>query len=445
MRARFPWALAALYAVLFTGLGALRYAVHRNFVDFGIFAQTVASAFGCFCNPIEGSHWAFHFSPILYVAGIVLWFWRSPLALIALTAIPCALVIPPVYALVARRGNLGAARLAATVAFLYPPLAGLAFGDFHENVFAPAAVVWAVWAFDAGYLAAAVSAAIVAICVKEDQAMFVAFAGAVAAWRYRGTARGIAGVIAAVAGTAAALAFFTLIQPHAQANPHWSPMRFYAWTPADAAALVPRGLLERIGFLALVLVPLLFLPLRSGYFWLAVPPFAEVLLSRMSTTYTTGSHYAGAWVGYVLAAFAISVRALPPARIRALLGACIALCAVELSVANPMHPGVNLRPVSARDRVLDSTLRHLPDDVSIATQEEAYTHLALRDPNARVLPADDRHITDACLVLIDRAFPNSPRLQLYGGTFASLASAGMYRRVSSVAKIEIYRRVGSCR
>ena len=68
-------------------LGALKYAVHRNLVDFGIFAQTAASAFGCFCNPIEGSHWAFHFSPILYGVGAAVAAFHSPLTLVALQAI----------------------------------------------------------------------------------------------------------------------------------------------------------------------------------------------------------------------------------------------------------------------------------------------------------------------------------------------------------------------
>ena len=73
MRNRFPWIAALIYAALFTLLGAVRYNAHRNLVDFGIFAQTVASAYGCFCNTIEGSHWALHFSPILYLAGALVW------------------------------------------------------------------------------------------------------------------------------------------------------------------------------------------------------------------------------------------------------------------------------------------------------------------------------------------------------------------------------------
>ncbi len=445
MRDRFPWILALVYAALFTWLGAIRYAVHRNFVDFGIFGQTVSSAFGCFCNAIEGNHWAFHFSPILYVVGAIVRVWHSPLALIAVSAIGGALVIPPVYALVRAHSNAPIARLAALTAFLYPPLQGLTFNDFHENALAPAAVLWAFWAFDAGYIVAAVIAALIAMCVKEDQAIFMAIAGASAAWYYRRSTRGVAGALVAVCGIVIAALFFFVIQPHAAANPNWQPVRFYAWSSGDLQTLVPSGIVERIGFLALVFIPLLFLPFRSRMLWFALAPFAEVLVSRMSTTYTAGSHYAGAWLGYVLVAFACAVREIPAARMRRLAIACCALCAVELGVANPLHPGMNLRAVQPRDVALDRGLARLPQNASIATQEEAYTHLALDDPNARLLPEDDRDPIDACLVLIDRAFAQSPRLQEYGSTFDALAASGIYALVDRRDGIEVYRRSGFCR
>src|SRR5260370_42647987 len=91
------WGAVAAYALVFFALGYVRYAGHRNFVDLGIFAQTAASAFGCFCNPIEGSHWAFHFSPVLYVVGAVVAVWHSALALVAVQALAGALTAPPIY------------------------------------------------------------------------------------------------------------------------------------------------------------------------------------------------------------------------------------------------------------------------------------------------------------------------------------------------------------
>jgi len=443
---RLLWWGCLAYAALFTWLGAVKFAAHRNLVDFGIFEQTVASAFGCFCNPLEGSHWAFHFSPILYLAGLAVAFVHSPIVLVALQAAAGALCAPPIYAIVRRRSDLPTARLAALVVWLYPPLAGLTFGDFHENGFAPAAVAWAIYAFDAGLLGWAAVAAALVLAVKEDQAIFLAIAGVAGGVAYRqDRTRSRFAVGVAVVSVAVALTFFLVVQPHAAANPGWQPTRFYAWTSADWHALLGLGFLERLGFLALALVPLALVPLRTPMMLLAVAPLAEVLASRMSTTFTLGTHYSGAWIGYVLVAFAAGIAALADrGRARTVLYWAIGLCVLELLVANPLHPGKNLRPTQARDTALDAALRALPRDASVATQEEAYTHLALDDPFARLLPEDPSVVTHACFVLIDRAFPDSPRLQEYGGALAELLRGGRYALADSGGGIELYRRLTPC-
>lgn len=445
MRARLPWILAAAYALLFTLLGIVKYDVHRNFVDFGIFSQTAASAFGCFCNAIEGSHWAYHFSPILYLAGLALLLWHSAATLIALQSVACALTIPPIYAIVAKRAPPHIAALSAFVTALYPALAGLAFVDFHENAFAPAAIAWAAWAWDSGFRGYTLLFAVIAIAVKEDQAIFVGVAGAgTALFARERRDRMLAGTIGLL-GLGTAALFFLVVQPAHAPAAGWSPERFYAWTARDFGELIPRGLLARLGFLALVFLPLALLPLRSRVFWFAVPPLAEVLLSRMSTTYTLGTHYAGAWLGYVLVAMAFAVRAMDPQRARRALWIAIGFCAIELAVANPMHPGMNLRAVQPRDRRLDQMLATLPADASIATQEEAYTHLALRDPYARLLPQHSSTPIDACFVLIDRAFPDSPRLEEYGPAFMRLVQRGRYVLIRHDDGVRLYRANGSCR
>jgi uncharacterized membrane protein len=447
MRDRLLWLGCALYAALFTWLGYVKYAAHRNLVDFGIFSQTVTSAFGCFCNPLEGSHWAYHFSPILYLAAVVVWVAHSPITLVALQAVACALCAPPVYALVRVRSAVSIARLAALTVLLYPPLAGLTFGDFHENGFAPAAVAWALYAFDAGRLWLAAASVVLALAVKEDQAFFLAFAGVVGAVAYRDDARRARFAIGVtVASIAVALSFFFLIQPHANANPEWAPVRFYDWSAADWRALLPAGILQRAGFLLLILAPLAFLPLRTRAIVLALPPLIEVMSSRMGTTFTLGTHYSGAWIGYLLIAFSAGVCDLAlRGRASAALYVALALCAVELLVANPLHPGTNLRGVQARDAALDTALRSLPAGVSVATQEEAYTHLAFGNPFATLLPETAATETFACFILVDGDYPDSPRLQEYGDEVTRLVRQGRYAPVARAGAIELYRRVSACR
>ncbi|HYL27016.1 MAG TPA: DUF2079 domain-containing protein, partial [Candidatus Nitrosotalea sp.] len=365
----------------------------------------------------------------------------SALTLVAMQAIAGALAAPPVYGLVRARSDVTTARIAALVAWLYPPLAGLIFGDFHENGFAPAAVAWTLYAFDLGNLGAAIAGAAVTLCIKEDQALFLAIAGGLGAWHYRGTTRGRVAAGVAIASITVLLAFFALIQPHAAAATAWQPWRFYGWSSDFTFS----GLAARAGFLLLIFGPLLFLPFRSPMVWLAAAPLAEVLLSRMPTTYTLGTHYAGAWIGYVLVAFAGAVRALPQARARAALYICAALCVVEFAVADPLHPAVNLRRPQARDGALDGFLRELPPNAAIATQEEAYTHLALRDPYATLLPEHAGAPLDTCFVLVDSEYPDSPRLQEYGNAFAALVNAHRYVPVASNGGITLYRREPVCR
>jgi hypothetical protein len=89
-------------------------------------------------------------------------------------------------------------------------------------------------------------------------------------------------------------------------------------------------------------------------------------------------------------------------------------------------------------------LASLPRNASIATQEEAYTHLALEDPNATLLPEQSGTTIDACYVLIDRDYPDSPRLQEYGAAFQHLVDARAYVLVRKTGGIELYSRSGTC-
>lgn len=448
-RDAWPWICAAIYAAAYFLLGAIRYAGHANYVDLGIFAQTSASAFGCFCNTIEGSHWAVHFSPILYVAGALLSVWHSALSLVALQAVAGAMTIPPVYALVERHADRRAARLAAIVVLLYPPLGGVTFNDFHENGLAPAAIAWLLWSFDRGYTIGTVLFALLALSVKEDQALFLAIAGTIGAYAYRRDAlrQRLCGGIALVSACTFA-AYFVAIAPHAASGGAWQPQRFYAWTADDVRALFPGGLLTRIGFLLLAFVPLLFLPFRVPAIVIAIVPLAEVLASRYPTTFTIGSHYAGAWAGYVLYAFAIAVAVLwrrsPHGAHRALYW-CIALCVLEFASADPLHPGQTLHGRAPRDAALDALLAQLPANASIATQEEAYTHLAATDANATLLPETDAESIRTCYVLTDTDFPNSPRLVESRGKVDRLIASGVYRVVKRDGGITLSRDTSRCR
>ena len=181
--------------------------------------------------------------------------WHSPLALVALQAIAGALVAPPVYGLVLRaRGDVALARFAAVVVWLYPPLAGLIFGDFHENGFAPAAVAWMLYCFDGG-----------SCCGRQSPRRGVSRQGRSSdlsddrrrpGWlRFRGTMPGMLALGIGIVSLVVAMHFFTSGQSHAivsgAANTHWQPIRFYAWSGADVRDLFRSGVAARAGFVVL--------------------------------------------------------------------------------------------------------------------------------------------------------------------------------------------------
>ena len=172
------WLGTLAFAVIYTVLGAIRYANYHAGSDLGLFTQSIATAFSTFANtPEGGNHFTYHFSPILLACAPLVLATHSPLALVALQAIAGGLVAPPLFFIAQKRVGDGRALAVAAVALLYPPLAGLTFADFHENGFAPAATLWLLWAVDAGRLRRAAFFVVVALSIKEDQAVLLAAAG----------------------------------------------------------------------------------------------------------------------------------------------------------------------------------------------------------------------------------------------------------------------------
>ncbi len=442
-----PWAASALYVAIFTALGVWRYAAHGDLVDQGVFSQIAASAFGCFCSPLYGSQWAHHFSPILYLVGAFMRIFPASMTLVVIQAIAGSLFPPAVYALVARATDRKTARMATAVAFLYPPLAGALFGDFYENAFAPAAVAWLLYAFECGNAWGVALLTLVTLSIKEDQAFFLAAGGVLGFLRYANDRRRATMAIAvSIVAIVVAATYLLVIQPHAPGgDPHWR-QRFFAWNATNFRALFPEGIAARAGFILLAFAPLLFLPFRTPVAFVAVLPLAESLVSTSPVTYTIGQHYAEAWIGYVFYAFAVEVRRLftqDAKRLRRLLVACIGLCILEVAIADPLHPGM-LHVPAARDAALDRFLRSLPPNIDVATQEEAYTHLAATDARATLLPESPSQRVHACYILIDRDFPASPRLREYGASVRVLVAQHTYRLLRRSGGIELYQRVG-CR
>jgi uncharacterized membrane protein len=386
---RRTWIATAVYALVYVALDYDRYATYHSGADLGLFAQTISSAGHGFSNTIEGgSHFWFHFSPLLYLFAPLLWLVRSPFALLAVQAVACALIAPPLFLIARRRIPERLAFGVALAGLLYPPLAGIAFSDFHENGLVPAATLWLFWAVDARRWRAAAVFVAVCLCIKEDQALIVGFAAVVAAIYFarRGERDGVAFSLGTIGASALVFAgYFIVVRPLAGAQHAWEPLHFYSAATADNIPL-GKALVGRLTYLLEAVVPLCLVCFFTPAIAFALPGFAEVFLSRQSVTYTMGQHYAAVWIGYVLAAYAIGMGAAyrrSPRTATVLVRTSLMLCVLVLLFASPTHWGHYLGARTAHHRELDRTLAALPPDLDVGTHDELYAHLGL-DPNATV-------------------------------------------------------------
>jgi uncharacterized membrane protein len=429
-------AACVLWAAVLTWLGADRYFSYHSGADLGEFVQTIATPLSGFGDMNEGgSHFLHHFSPLLFLCSPLLLATHSPVALIALQAAGGALVAPPVYLLVRRRAGPRIALLAAFVALFYPPLVGVTFTDFHENGFAPAAIAWLAWAIDRRNWRAAALFVLVALAIKEDEALMLAVLGAGAAvWAAR---RGDRALLHFAAGTVAAAVltlagYFLIVRPLAGGHDAWFALGYITDPEAQQSGLA--AVAGRASFLLEAFVPLCFVPPLGPLGLIVVPGLIEVLASRWSITYTMGQHYAGVWVGEMLVAYAVALAARSPGRATRLAIASLVLCLLNLSVASPAHWGHFLAPVTAHDRVLDAFVAALPPDAAVGTHDEIYAHLGF-DSNARsgwaALPE---------YVLVDDRYP-SPDWQAVGRPqLEDLVRRHVYDLVRTEDGVDLYRR-----
>lgn len=433
---------SALYAAIFFALGVDRYVTYHSGADLGLFVQTIASAFSGFSNTLEGqSHFAYHFSPVLYLCAPFVWLTHSAIALIAIQAIATSLIAPALFAIARSRVDERFAAALACTALLYPPLQGVTFTEFHETAFIPATIAWLLYAIDAKRFRLALVLVAFALCIKEDQApAMIWLALALLAWRpTRVDPRARAFAFATIAlSLAVFVGYFALVRPLAGVTEAWHPSHFYAWTASNTAIdPVQKQILGRLTYLAEAFIPLAFIPLRSPAIVLALPGFLEVLASKEPLTYTMGQHYPAVWIPYVLVAFVLGACALwsrREAAARVALRASVGICIVIELVASPLHLGHFLGPRTAHHAQIDRFVAMVPATASVGTHDEIYAHLGF--------------VRGAAIGLA-----TAPQYALFDDTYVSTAwdnvvkpalereiGAGVYHPVASTDRITLYSR-----
>jgi len=463
------------YVVVLAVIATVRWHLWTFGADTGTFAQAIADAFGGFRDgPEQGTHFRFHWAPILVLLMPLVVVTRSPLSLQFAQIALIASTAFPLYAIARRYTSEVRAGSYATIALAYPPLIAVAFAEFHEIAFYPVVALGLIWAADASRWRWFAVFALAAVTIREEACLIFAVVGfalaALGAFATRGNAatparrpspraRGlllgepdqpralaVAGVMLAVASIAALVTYTGLVLPRIGA---WQPMHFYEYPFATGPRNVLLALLLHPAYIATFLnvgrltyvleafVPLALLPFRSRWSLLALPGLAIVLLSSEPIAWRMGSHYAAIFAPWLLLGSVAALIALGDARRegdRFALRSTFALCAIFSIFFNPTHVLHYLKPVYPTGDAW-AALASLPPDVTVATHDEWYTQIAAREPGATIF-----YCPYVRYAVYASDFPSrSYRDEIVPLLEADLAD-GRARAIAHFGRVTVYRR-----
>jgi len=411
------YAILALSAVVYGGLGLARYAsFHNQTFDLALYARMAwGLSRGNFWDPVLGAHvLGLHLSPVFALLGVVGRAGDPAVVLIVAQALFLALAGWPLVRVGARRLGRVGALLGASSLLLYPNVVHVAAYEVHPGTLALLPLAWAAEAADRRDARAFALACVGVMCCREDLALPLSLLALLVHWK-PGTRR-YAWLAAATSLALFGIFLLVLAPQFAPANGSLSA-HFGRWGgnigevlaawithPLDVARhlMAPR----RLSYLPLLLLPLAFLPLLS-WRWLvpALPALVINLLSDFPTTTQLDSHYLTPALPFLIVAaldgLARVARRAP--KRRAWLALTLALVGSHLwlggsPVSHDFEPASFEHSADSADA--SRILAAIPPGVSVQAPDALLPHLAGRpllfraadpDHGARFVVVDVRH------------------------------------------------------
>lgn len=465
----------AAYVLVLGAFAAWRWHIWTYGTDTGTFTQVIANAFGGFGDgPEQGTHFRFHWAPLLAALWPLVAATRSGLTLQIVQPVLIGLCAFPLYGIARHYVGDDRAFAYASLALLYPPLIAVAFTEFHEIALYPVLALGLFWAAERARWGWFALFALLGALVREEACIVLAIVGvafgAIGLLRRHGVSRSFpdggllagapreperlaaAGLFLGLVNVAALVVYGDLVLP--RIGP-WQPSRFYKYSFAHGPvnviaalvthpALLPQiATLGRATYVLEALVPLAFLPLLSRWSLLALPGFAVVLLASDQIAWRMGSHYAAVWCPWLLlGALAALVQRPNPLRS---YRAAFALCIAVLLVANPMHVVHYVRPIYPHADA-ERALALVPHSAHLVTHDEWFTHVAADHRNATVFfcPYVD-------YVVYADDYPNAYFQSDIVPEIARERASGQLRVIAQFGHVRAYRRtpdqgsrVGDC-
>lgn len=435
--------------------------------DPGLFAQAILNAgHGFWDTPEGGSHFKYHFSPILATLYPFVALTHSALVLQLIDIVLIGVCAPALALLFQPYLSDSLAGRLAVVALLYAPLGSVGFAEFHELAFFPIIAILLLWAADRERWGWFALFGLAGIMTREDVGIELSIIGlgiAAFIWlrRTRATGRGlllgeprhpIATVLAfsslGIASAAVVISYFKIV---AAAYPSWGPRGDYDYPMSRGPSGLITAILTKpfvaipslwsygkLTYLLEGLLPLMLLPLRSLWSLLALPALLVLMLASNSAMWNMGRHYSAMWAPWLLVGTGVVLahieRDRGPKAAATWANAAIVGCLIVLLAFNPMHPGVTLRPAYHDAASARAALACVPRGESIDTHEEWFAQIAAENVHSThsqgggaqyLVYADDYH---------DYAWPSTaPRL-------ATQVRAGHYAPVCRFGNVVTYRK-----
>jgi uncharacterized membrane protein len=416
--------LAGTYAVGLTALSLVRHRAGLTGVwDLGYYAQLawqLADGHLPRSSVWHDAPWGNHATFVLVAVAPFLRLVPDPAVLLAVQSLALALGGIPAYILGRGVwGTPGAGLVAAAAYLLYPALQFLNLFDFHADAFATPLLLAAFAALVADRIGWALAWAALLLLVKEEMALVAACFGVyVAVFHRRRAGLGLAGAAVAAFGLLVWVVipawihspYFALFNrwPHLGRTPlEWALSPVLQPAAFFGTLLAP----ERLGYLALLTVPLAGLPLLAPEILaVGIVPLASNLLSGTEGQYTIRAHYTAALTPVLVAAAVVGGRRaaawlgpISAARVPVMAGLLAASVAASLSFS-PMpwsrDPFARKQFWNAEPRQgLPRIAAAIPPDASVSAANHLGAHVALRK-TLRLFP-DGWESAD--MVLVDLA------------------------------------------
>src|SRR5713101_5309046 len=344
--------------------------------------------------------WGNHASFILAAVAPFLRLYPEPATLLVMQSIVLALGAVPAYCLGRRVwAQPSAGAVTAGVYLLYPPLQFANLFDFHADTFATPILLAAFASIFAGRTGWALVWAGLLMLVKEDMALVaLTFGLYVAAVHRRPSGLGLAAAAAAVFALLIWVVIPSWIQsPYFSVHNRWGHLGNTPWELIASPVLRPDVFFgtilqpERLGYLAMLVVPLAGLPLLAPeVLAVALPPLVSNLFSSNEMQYTIRGQYTAtltpilivaAVVGSRRAAVWVEQRGWHPCAVLAAMVATSVIASVTFSplpwsqdpFARKQFWDMNQRPAVA------SIAARIPPDASVSAANHVGAHLSLRN------------------------------------------------------------------